>query len=557
MSNINNLENIKRKYQKVTDEQIKTLIESELVPVEKRIVKKSEILNEAYKEQEALKRISDYYKKELSKYGISARGYETDLFYESVCERINLDWPGVIGSDYTWWNRHVESIEYMRKMESKLNVFYQQAQNELKGLKKGEEGERRLSQELTMYRGKYYYRENVLIPADDIGGETSETDVYIVTSKGIFGCEVKNWGKKGQTIVISKDGQWKIETGRGQYKIIEHSPVGQNARHCLATERFLEKNGLSRDHYKVIPLVIIANNDVQMRNYSDNSVIRISEIYNFIERYKSPVHLTQEQQEKVLAAFDNCEVSERAFPILSISRNEQIIKEHIHSICEWYKDECTWKEAVAQAYYKQCNKQAKKNGALAFISTLIAIFFLWKDIPAIRRTLQVKLAFEPVIPSLLWKAFVLLCVGIAIWTIWHDFNVMRQKKFRKKLIIFFSVCMLCSNIPLHKNVTKYATLNGRDYITYTVGGKNGEGWIHADVDRELLKRDYKLVSSKLIVDYNELQPEVFVPNNNGQLSNGDEVYIGWGYHKKYSRDKCKVLFDRTPLKVIIDGLDEE
>ena len=65
---------------------------------------------------------------------------------------------------------------------------------------------------MKLYTGKYHYRENVILPANDIGGETSETDVYIVTSKAVFVCEVKNWGKRGRTICISKDGQWSVNT---------------------------------------------------------------------------------------------------------------------------------------------------------------------------------------------------------------------------------------------------------------------------------------------------------------------------------------------------------
>ena len=63
----------------------------------------------------------------------------------------------------------------------------------------------------------------------------------------------------------------------------------------LATERFLQQNGIS--NVKVIPVVIFGNERTQIRNYSDNAIIRISELYNFIEKLDMPEIYTKEEQQ--------------------------------------------------------------------------------------------------------------------------------------------------------------------------------------------------------------------------------------------------------------------
>lgn len=82
---------------------------------------------------------------------------------------------------------------------------------------KGKSGEDYVSRILNQYRNKFFILENIVIPAYEEKGNTSETDVYIISSKGIFVCEVKNYGSSGQTLYIPEHGDWKILNSSGQF----------------------------------------------------------------------------------------------------------------------------------------------------------------------------------------------------------------------------------------------------------------------------------------------------------------------------------------------------
>lgn len=166
---------------------------------------------------------------------------------------------------------------------------------------KGKTGEENFSRILNQYSYKYHTLENIVIPAAPGDGISSETDAYVITDKGVFVCEVKNYGKEGQTLFISEDDRWyMLDSETGRMLETKVSATEQNKRHCRATTAFLEKH-LGTVNIPIIPVVVIANNEVELVNRSQNPVIYASEIEGFIEQYNNSID--GELKNKIRAAF--------------------------------------------------------------------------------------------------------------------------------------------------------------------------------------------------------------------------------------------------------------
>ena len=210
-----------------------------------------------------------------------------------------------------------------------------------KGLSKGDHGEEYVDQTLELFNGKYKYAKNIKINHDDYKGKTSETDLYVMTSKGILVCEIKNKGNENCQFKISKDGQWSKYDRNGEFIEVMESPFAQNTRHCIATEMLLKANGIQ--DFKIIPVVIIANEKVRIDNDSDNSVIRISELYNFVEKLNYPEKYNEEYQQKILDLLYANHIEEDNYFDLNV------VEEHMQKLTIDYAE-----------YYLQMIRDAKR-----------------------------------------------------------------------------------------------------------------------------------------------------------------------------------------------------
>ena len=195
-----------------------------------------------------------------------------------------------------------------------MNVYHI-AQAKAAGYKKGDVGEDYVEKELDLFKNKYKFVKNVVFDYQDSKGKTSETDLYVITKKGILVCEIKNKGNEKYIFEITKDGQWSKCDSKGKLlEVMETSPFAQNTRHCLATEKILEDNGIK--DYKIIPVVIIGNEMVRIDNSSNNIVIRTSELYNLIEGLNLEEKYDEEYQNRIIDIFNSNRVDgENAFAI--------------------------------------------------------------------------------------------------------------------------------------------------------------------------------------------------------------------------------------------------
>lgn len=201
-------ERVKRANKKISDAQIETICESDCLENAERYVYKSQMLEKIEKEKEYIQGVFLQIKEKMLAFNLPIKyiGNNQDITNLTInSEMENNDIYKYVSrhkqlkeiSAELKAGRRTESRVMLNKFLKNLNALYEQCCEDEKGIIKGEEGEQAVADGLKLYTGKYHYRENVILPANDIGGETSETDVYIVTSKAVFVCEVKNWGKRG------------------------------------------------------------------------------------------------------------------------------------------------------------------------------------------------------------------------------------------------------------------------------------------------------------------------------------------------------------------------
>ena len=196
---------------------------------------------------------------------------------------------------------------------------------------KGKTGEDYVGRVLKQYRDRFFYLENVVIPSYEEQGKTSETDVYIISSKGIFVCEVKNYGSSGQIILMPETGDWKMVDESGRFIANKPSAFVQNERHCNATRSFI------REHLDIevpiIPVIIIANNEVEIQNENPNAniVIRAEQIGELVSSFQDTIDY--ETQKRIVAAFEEHQLDANDFPVkINADRArylQEVVKEYI------------------------------------------------------------------------------------------------------------------------------------------------------------------------------------------------------------------------------------
>lgn len=185
------------------------------------------------------------------------------------------------------------------------------AQKNVRISQKGKTGEERVSRILRQYQDRFFSLENIVIPSPTTSRKTAETDAYIISNKGVFVCEVKNYGSEGQTLYMPESGDWKLLNERGVLLANKDSAFEQNERHCIATRDLIkEQLGIS---VPIIPVVIIANNEVDVENASHNIVIRAEQIYDLVSSYQDAIDY--ETQKKIMATLEENQLDPNDFPV--------------------------------------------------------------------------------------------------------------------------------------------------------------------------------------------------------------------------------------------------
>lgn len=174
----------------------------------------------------------------------------------------------------------LESINKLIKDRKRL------IETEFNRLYSGYTGEHIVNQYLNLNKDKYINLNNIRLKVDE---GTIENDNIILSNKGIFIVEVKNWGSSGKyDIEISKEGKWyKLDKHSKEYQEYEKSPFEQNKLHIEGLEKLINNklNKQSDDYIKVKGLVVMSNNIVNIKNQSDEEVYRVSQINDYINSF--------------------------------------------------------------------------------------------------------------------------------------------------------------------------------------------------------------------------------------------------------------------------------
>lgn len=188
------------------------------------------------------------------------------------------------------------AIQEITKAYNQFKSNWQRFNNDCKGTFIGEAGERSVVDELKFFSNQMKILTNIRL---ELNGQSVESDIVVVAPQGIFSLEVKNLGSTGSyNITVEKDGLWKKVMKNGRWK-----PMGsiskQNIRHLHGIEQVINtKFGNSLENWiNAHSIIVFANDVVGIRNYSNISIVRASEIMGEIRKH--PVCLNEDQIQKI------------------------------------------------------------------------------------------------------------------------------------------------------------------------------------------------------------------------------------------------------------------
>lgn len=248
--------------------------------------------------------------------------------------------------------------------------LYDESNKNMRIIKKGLIGEENVSRALQRSNGHFTYLENIVIPAYGESGKTSETDVYIISSKGIFVCEVKNYGKSGETLHIYDEGQWPVTNEMGVTLSRKENAFRQNQRHCNATRSFIrEYVGVD---VPIIPVLIIGNDYVDLDVHSNNIVIRPNGIDSMVSGFNDVVDT--ETQKKIINAFNEHQLDKNDFPA-------KVNVDRARYISSLFKEYIPYMKVNAQIAEKYSELHKNTN---RIVYPIIAILILLTTIPLVK-----------------------------------------------------------------------------------------------------------------------------------------------------------------------------
>ena len=211
--------------------------------------------------------------------------------------------------------------KFIEQRKQELDQLEKNLKNELNRINKGSKGEDYAASVLDVYLHKYKILYNVILPVKDkVGvGKTVEIDAVIITKNRIFVCEVKNYGGEETELYIDCDGEFTLYdlNTKKVVKNYEKSPSQQNIRQALLVEKFLTENFPAKS-IEVHPVVIIANDDVKIKNDSEHQVKKSKQLYYYFSSFPDNNYLDEEMQNQLVDCFKRHQQPARKFSIVDI-----------------------------------------------------------------------------------------------------------------------------------------------------------------------------------------------------------------------------------------------
>lgn len=312
--------------------------------------------------------------------------------------------------------------EYLQRIHYQAGMVLNEIDKDIAILQKGIAGEEYVNEQLKLYEGKYKVLQNIVLESADSQGNTSEVDAYIITDRGLVVAEVKNYGNENQRLHITNDGRWVMEDVHSGsiLRRIDHSPVEQNTRHCLAVERLLQKEFGEDCNIPVIPVIFIANNKVSISNESKSSVIRVSEFYTFINSIQNTAAVSKEMQEKIENLLNTKNIGAQEFKVnsrrlmmKSLEKMEKVFTNYVlynHEVAEEYQKAVVRNTPVKEKKKKISQKPSIKTIILCLLPYLLLLLDWTPEFRIVLLVGYTIMLFS--IPLGLLAGIILLCILI-------------------------------------------------------------------------------------------------------------------------------------------------
>lgn len=177
-----------------------------------------------------------------------------------------------------------------------INNRYSYINNQFKSAVIGREGENLVNQHINMHHNIInLYDVNLKFNSKQI-----QCDNILITKKGIFVLEVKNYGTNSNySLFIDKDGRWLKKT-RDNFSKLSNA-TEQNNRHVAILDDAINSTlGNTLDDFiEAKNIVVIANDTINICNNSNNQIVlRPSEIYPYLQSIDKTV-FTEDQINKI------------------------------------------------------------------------------------------------------------------------------------------------------------------------------------------------------------------------------------------------------------------
>lgn len=158
---------------------------------------------------------------------------------------------------------------------------------------------------------------NVYVP---VNGQTSEIDVLLICSKGVFVFESKNYS--GWIFGSENSNFWTqtLPQGKGKSALKEkfYNPIFQNNSHILALQRYVHSD------FNFIPVVVFSER-CSFKTSMPMNVIKRSSVKRFVLNYQSDFDYSVD----VINSLYDC-----LFPLSQVSSD--VKREHIENIKKKY-----------------------------------------------------------------------------------------------------------------------------------------------------------------------------------------------------------------------------
>lgn len=200
------------------------------------------------------------------------------------------------------------------------NFYYEEKNNFYKEygiIKSGIKGEQRVNEELEIFKDVIWNLPNIRLEYEDT---SVESDNILITEKGVFSVEVKNFGEGGgYSLIISKDGQWLKQFENGKVEPMKNV-ASQVNRHIGIKQSFLNDelkkvlNDPDLPYVKIYPIIVIGNDKVLIQNESDLPIMRPSSIYHYIDGFDG-IDLDRKYWQVIKEIFETHSLKSKPYPI--------------------------------------------------------------------------------------------------------------------------------------------------------------------------------------------------------------------------------------------------